>query len=104
MSRKDPAVLPLVERVFIPDERKASLRARLRRIRGQIDGLERMLDGNRPCVEILTQIASAQQALRGASREMVRNYLETCATEALRAGRTDEVYDDLVEIIFKLTR
>ena len=67
-------------------------------------GIERMLDANRPCVDILTQIAASQQALRGVGKLMVRNYLERCAAEGLKSGREQEVYDQLMEIIFKLTR
>ena len=103
-SMRQRAALPIVETVFVPDARKADLRVRLRRIRGQIEGLERMLDQNRPCVEILTQIASAQEALRGASRQMTRNYLEQCASRAIKEGRQEEVFDELLEIIFKLGR
>jgi DNA-binding FrmR family transcriptional regulator len=63
-----------------------------------------MLAENRPCLDILTQISAAQEAVRGVGRVMVRNYLERCASAALKAGREEEVYDDLMEMIFKLTR
>ena len=96
--------LRLLEDTFVPDERKAELRKRLKRLRGQVGGVERMLDENRPCMEILTQVSAAQEALRGFSRVMVLNYLEKCATEALKHGRQREVYDDLMKVIFKLAR
>jgi DNA-binding FrmR family transcriptional regulator len=102
--KADENVLKLVDSTFVPAERKGELRSRLRRIRGQVDGLERMLDGNRPCLELLTQTASAQEALRGVARLMTRNYLERCAADAIRAGREQEVYDKLLEVIFKLNR
>ena len=89
---------------FVPDERKAEVRKRLARLRGQVEGIERMLDQNRPCVEILTQISAAQEALRGAGRVMVRNYLERCASAGIKAGREREVYDEMMNVIFKLTR
>jgi DNA-binding FrmR family transcriptional regulator len=63
-----------------------------------------MLAQDRPCIEILTQLSAAQEALRGASRVMARNYLERCATNAIKAGREQEVYDELMDVIFKLTR
>lgn len=96
--------LRVLNEVFVPDERKGEVRGRIKRLRGQVDGLERMLDANRPCVEILTQVAAAQQALRGVGRLMVRNYLERCASQAIKSGRDEEVFDELMEIIFKLTR
>jgi DNA-binding FrmR family transcriptional regulator len=98
------ARLRVLEEAFVPDDRKTAIRARLKRLRGQVGGLERMLDANRPCLEILTQVAAAQQALRGVGKLMVRNYLERCATHAIKSGREDEVFDELMEIIFKLTR
>ena len=61
--------LEVLNEAFVPDERKQAIRGkRLKRLRGQVDGLERMLDKNRPCVEILTQVAAAQQALRGVGK------------------------------------
>jgi DNA-binding FrmR family transcriptional regulator len=96
--------LRIVEEAFVPDERKAEVRTRLARVKGQLDGIDRMLSENRPCLEILTQMASAQEALRGAGRVMVRNYLERCASAAFKAGRESEVYDELMDVIFKLTR
>jgi len=96
--------LRIVDEVFVPDERRAEVRNRLARAKGQLQGIERMLSENRPCVEVLTQIAAAQEALRGAGRIMIRNYLERCAASAIKAGREKEVYDELMDVIFKLTR
>jgi DNA-binding FrmR family transcriptional regulator len=101
-SRK--LALRILDEAFVPDERKAEIRNRLARAKGQLQGVERMLSENRPCVEVLTQIAAAQEALRRAGRVMVRNYLERCAASAIKAGREREVYDELMDVIFKLTR
>jgi DNA-binding FrmR family transcriptional regulator len=102
--RKNDAALRILGEAFVPDERKAELHDRLRRIAGQVEGLGRMLDGNRPCLDILTQVSATQEALRGVGRLMVRNYLERCAASAIKAGREQEVYDQLMEVIFKLTK
>jgi DNA-binding FrmR family transcriptional regulator len=96
--------LPVVERAFVPDERKREIRNRLRRVRGQVDGVDRMLAENRPCMELLTQVAAAREALRGVSRLVVRNYLERCASIAIRSGKGQAVYDELMDVVFKLTR
>jgi len=96
--------LPAVEKVFVTDERKEEVRRRLSRARGQVDGIERMLQENRPCAEILQQIAAAQEALRGAGKLMVRSYMEKCTTEGIKAGRAKEVYDELLEIIYRMVR
>jgi len=96
--------LRLTREAFVPDERKAELRKRLARLKGQVEGVERMLEQNRPCADILTQISAAQEALRGASRVMVRNYLEKCATTAIREGREQEVYDEVMDLVFRVSR
>jgi DNA-binding FrmR family transcriptional regulator len=96
--------LPVVEKVFVSDERRLEVRRRLKRARGQVDGIDRMLEENRPCAEILQQIAAAQEALRAAGKLMVRSYLEKCATDGIKAGRTREVYDEFLEIIYRMVR
>ena len=104
MVQKKAVALRILEKAFVPDERKAEIRKRLARAKGQVQGIDRMLADNRPCLDILTQISAAQEALRGAGRVMVRNYLERCAASAIKAGREQEVYDQLMEVIFKLTK
>ena len=77
---------------IITEERKADATLRLNRIEGQIKGIKKMVAEGRPCVEILTQLASTQEALRGLTKLMMRNYLENCATEAIRSKSGDEIY------------
>ena len=76
---------------------------RLRRIEGQVRGLQRMVEEDRYCTDILTQISSVQEALRSVGRELVRNHLRHCATAAIRAGdaAAEEMYDELVEMMFR---
>jgi DNA-binding FrmR family transcriptional regulator len=96
--------LPVVDKVFVPDERKGEVRRRLKRARGQVDGIERMLEANRPCREILQQIAAAQEALRAASKVMVRNCLESCVTHGIRAGREKEISEEFLDVIYRMVR
>jgi DNA-binding FrmR family transcriptional regulator len=104
MPRRSPKLLPALDGVFVPDERKAEVRRRLKRARGQVEGIERMLDENRPCAEILQQIAAAQEALRASGKLIVRNYMEKCATEGIKRGREKEVYDEFLDIIYRMVR
>src|SRR5690242_13466487 len=59
---------------------------RLRRIEGQVRGLQRMVDEERYCADIMTQIASVQEALRAVGRELMRNHLRHCVASAIRSG------------------
>lgn len=86
-----------------PDERQQKMQARLSRIEGQTRGVARMLEEQRPCVEVLQQLASVQAALRGVTKDVLRNYLERCASDAIRSGDTT-VYDELMETIYKFAK
>jgi DNA-binding FrmR family transcriptional regulator len=85
------------------EELQHDLQTRLSRIEGQVRGVARMLDEHRPCVQVLQQLASVQAALRGISKFVLRNYLERCATDAIRSGDT-AIYDELMEAIYKFAR
>lgn len=79
---------------------------RLRRIEGQVRGLQKMVAEDRYCAEIMTQISSVQEALRSVSRELMRNHLKHCAATAISAGgaEADAMYDELVDLMYKHSR
>ena len=79
---------------------------RLRRIEGQVRGLQRMVEEERYCAEILTQISSVHEALRSVGRELMRNHLKHCATSAIRTSAADAeaMYDELVDLMYKHSR
>jgi len=79
---------------------------RLRRIEGQVRGLQKMVDEDRYCADILTQISSVHEALRAVGRELMRNHLKHCATSAIKSSPEDaeSMYDELVEMMFKHAR
>jgi DNA-binding FrmR family transcriptional regulator len=79
---------------------------RLRRIEGQVRGIQRMIGEERYCADILTQISSVHEALRGVSRELMRNHLKHCATGAIRSGgkQADGMYDEIVDLMYTHSR
>ena len=79
---------------------------RLRRLEGQVRGVQRMIEEDRYCADILTQISSVQEALRSVGRELMRNHLKHCAASAVRSSEADaeQVYDELVDLMFKHSR
>jgi len=85
---------------------KSSNLTRLRRIEGQVRGLQRMVEEDRYCADVLTQIASVHEALRGVGRELMRNHLKHCAATAIRAGDADAeaMYDELVTMMYTHSR
>ncbi len=83
-----------------PDIKSRNLK-RLRRIEGQVRGIQKMVEEDRYCADILTQISSIQQALRGVSHELLRNHLKHCAAHAIRSGdeHATAMVDELVELM-----
>jgi DNA-binding FrmR family transcriptional regulator len=89
-----------------PDIKDSNLK-RLRRIEGQIRGLHKMVEEDRYCADIITQISSVQEALRGVGRALMRNHLRHCATQAIQKGTPEEaqgMYDELLELVYKHLR
>src|SRR5579872_2098229 len=85
-----------------PQLKTANLK-RLRRIEGQVRGLQKMVEDDRYCADIITQVASVQEALRGVARNLMRNHLHHCAAKALRSGKKAEseaMFDELLETIY----
>ena len=85
------------------DDQRERMQTRLNRIEGQVRGVARMLEDQRPCIEVLQQLASVQAALRGVTKNVLRNYLERCASDAIRSGDRD-IYDELMDAIFKFAK
>ena len=88
-----------------PEIKDANLK-RLRRIEGQVRGLQKMVEEDRYCPDIVTQIASVQEALRGVGRQLLRNHLKHCATTAIKSWPkdADRTYDELLELITSISR
>ncbi|MBS1242154.1 MAG: hypothetical protein H6R40_1581, partial [Gemmatimonadetes bacterium] len=72
--------------VAVDPEIKKAVLLRLRRIEGQVRGLQRMVEEERYCADIITQVASVQEALRGTARALLQNHLRHCASAAIRSG------------------
>jgi DNA-binding FrmR family transcriptional regulator len=93
--------------VAVDPEIKKAVTHRLRRIEGQIRGLQRLVEEERYCADVLTQVSSAQEALRGVSRTLLYNHLRHCATEALRsddAAAREAMYQELVQMVERVGR
>lgn len=79
---------------------------RLRRIEGQVRGLQHMVEQDRYCPEIMVQIASVHEALRSVGREVMRNHLRSCVSQAVRQGGepAQKVLDQLLDLIHTTSR
>ncbi|MFI5182958.1 MAG: metal-sensitive transcriptional regulator [Vicinamibacteria bacterium] len=89
----------------LPDAKTRNLK-RLRRIEGQVRGLQRMVEADRYCADILDQVSSVEEALRAVGRELLRNHLKHCATRAMRAGsaNAEAMAEELLELVRRHAR
>jgi len=93
--------------VGVDEELQAQAQARLKRIEGQVRGIQRMVGEGRYCADILTQIASVHEALRGVGKLLMRNHLEHCITSALRsedAVAAERAYDEVLDLMYRHVR
>jgi DNA-binding FrmR family transcriptional regulator len=84
---------------------KADNLRRLKRTEGQIRGIQRMVEDERYCADILTQLAATCRALRAVGTEVLRSHLRHCATKAIKAGpdEAEAMYEELIELVNKNT-
>ncbi len=97
--------LPILDQQIDGEIKEQALR-RLARIEGQVRGLKRMIEDGRYCVDILNQVSSVHEALRGVGRLMMKNYLERCASDGIQAGgeRADEIRAEILELMYKYAK
>ena len=89
-----------------PEARK-NVAARLKRIEGQVRGIQRMVDEGRYCPDVLTQLASVHAALRGVGKVLMRSHLQHCVTESLRSGdpgEAERTYDEVMDLMYRHVR
>ena len=77
-----------------------SLTNRLNRIEGQINGIKKMIEDNRYCPDILTQVASVQSCLNSFNKELLASHIKSCVVDDIREGN-DQAVDELCELLKK---
>ena len=81
-------------------ELKADVTRRINRAVGQLNGIRAMVEEDRYCGDVLTQLAAVESAVKAISREVMRDHLETCVVERIQAGDT-EVTDEVMDLFRK---
>lgn len=91
---------------FVKANIREQVGKRIKRIAGQVAGIERMIDADRYCVDILLQVAAVRAALDGVGKLILRSHVETCVSDALVAGRAKErkqKIDELMDVFSKFS-
>ena len=81
------------------DAHRSSALNRLRTVRGHLDGVITMIEEDRYCPEVMKQVSALQASLEKVNRVVLQNHLETCVTQAIRDGKSDEMIDELMETL-----
>lgn len=81
------------------ESEKEKIKTRLRKIEGQIRGLERMVDEDRYCVDILIQIAAVQAALKKVGLNLLERHVKTCVRHSIQSGQGEEMIEELMQVI-----
>lgn len=82
-------------------EQSKQLQNRLNRMIGQLNGISRMLEENRYCGDILTQIAAVESALQSFGYIVLKEHMETCVVEEIRSGN-EQIMEEAIELVKKL--
>ncbi len=80
-------------------ETKKAVRARLRRIAGQVQAVERMVDADRYCIDLMHQLAAVQAAIGKVSEVLLHAHVQTCVTDAVRSGDERECKRKVEELV-----
>jgi DNA-binding FrmR family transcriptional regulator len=81
------------------EDKKETILARLRRIEGQTRGLQKMVEQDKYCVDIMTQISSVQAALEQISLMLMEDHMRHCVTEAIQQGNGEEKISEVLNVI-----
>ena len=82
---------------------KKHLRDRLRRIEGQVRGLQRMVDEDQYCIDVLTQVNSAVAALRSVGMGLLDDHVRHCVRESMETGDADEKVEELLAAVARFS-
>ncbi len=84
---------------MLQGEARANALRRLKRISGQVQGLQRMVENQRYCVDVLTQVAAAEAALHSLAVVILRSHLETCVVAAFESNNVHDRKEKIEELI-----
>ena len=102
--RTEPAGSAAPALVPREDSRKRALGKRVNRVEGQIRGIGRMIEEDRYCIDVLTQLAAVRSALDALGLELLEHHLHGCVQQAVRTGSGGPAIDEALAVIRRFTR
>lgn len=89
---------------MLNDKEQLDIKNRLRRIGGQINGIEKMVDDRRYCVDVLQQIMAARAALNQVALIMIESHTKSCVVNAIKENRTEQAVEELIGVLSKFSK
>lgn len=84
---------------MVNNQTKEILRPRLKRLMGQLEGVEKMIEEERYCIDIINQINAVRRALEQVALIVMKRHMESCLTEAIKSKKGQEKIDEIVKSI-----
>jgi DNA-binding FrmR family transcriptional regulator len=84
------------------EKEKTDLLARLKRIEGQIRGIQKMIEEDRYCVDVIVQVSAATAALKKVSLALLERHAKSCVTDAIQAGNGESSVQEMMEVVRKM--
>ena len=92
------------KRKKVAQPHRRTLLQRLTRVEGQVRGIARMIEQQRYCVDVLTQMAAVHAALDAVTTQLLEDHTRGCVQTAIKSGRGEQAIDELMTIVRKLAR
>jgi DNA-binding FrmR family transcriptional regulator len=86
------------------DKEKSELKLRLKKVAGQINGIDKMLDEGRYCVDVVQQILAARAALNRVSMIILESHAKSCVVTAIKENRAEESIEELMDVLKQFTK
>ena len=83
---------------------KEAIIKRLKRIEGQVKGIQKMVEEERYCVDILTQISAIRSAINKVGSIILENHMKGCVSQSIKQGNSEEMIDELMKTIDKFVK
>ncbi|MBP2654802.1 MAG: metal sensitive transcriptional repressor [Firmicutes bacterium] len=84
---------------MLSDKEKSDLKLRLKKVSGQINGIDKMLDEGRYCIDIIQQILAARAALNKVALVIMESHAKSCVVKAIQDDRAEQSIDELMEVL-----
>lgn len=88
---------------YLKDKNSSNVIRRLKLIEGQIRGLQRMIDNNTYCIDVITQTSAVKQGLSNVENILLENHLEHCVVDQVQSGQTKKAREEILKV-YKLKR